>query len=144
MANMKMYCIPDRFRRSENLHIVFWLIKDISWAMLWKPIGLTMLAPTLVLAIMITIRTKKLKSEFFHNLAVVFWITANGYWMITEFFWPEHDSLRYYSAIPFVSGIICIAWYYLIELPKEKKTEKLVSVTIDIPETIVHLAQAKK
>ena len=144
MANMKMYCIPDRFRKFENLHIVFWLFKDISWAMLWKPIGVMMLAPTLILAILITIRTKKLRSEFFHNLAVVFWITANGYWMIAEFFWPDHDFLRYYSAIPFVIGICCIAYYYLVELPKEKKTEKLVSITIDVPETVLHLARTEK
>lgn len=141
MANLKMYCIPDRFRKSENLHIAFWLLKDISWAMLWKPIGVAMLAPTLILAIIITIRTRKLKSEFFHNLAVVFWITANGYWMIAEFFWSDHDYLRYYSAIPFVIGIICIAYYYLVELPREKKTEKLVSITIDVPETVVQLAK---
>jgi len=141
MANMKMYCIPDRFRKFENLHILFWLFKDISWAMLWKPIGVLMLAPTLILAIMITIRTKKLKSEFFHNLAVVFWITANGYWMISEFFWPDHDYLRYYSAIPFVIGIFCIAYYYLVELPREKKTEKLVSITIEVPEAVVQLAK---
>lgn len=141
MSKIKMYSIPDRFRKSENLHIVFWLFKDISWAMLWKPIGLAMLAPTLILAIIITIRTRKLKSEFFHNLAVVFWITANGYWMIAEFFWSDHDYLRYYSAIPFVTGIACIAWYYLVELRREKKTEKLVSITIEVPETVVQLAR---
>jgi len=142
MANLKMYCIPDRFRKSENLHIAFWLLKDISWAMLWRPIGVAMLAPTLVLAIIITIRTRKLKSEFFHNLAVVFWITANGYWMIAEFFWSDHEYLRYYTAIPFVTGIVCIAYYYLVELPKEKKGEKLVSITIDVPETVVQLASS--
>ena len=40
MSKLKMYTIPDRFRRTENMHIIFWLVKDISWAMLWKPIGL--------------------------------------------------------------------------------------------------------
>lgn len=141
-----MYCIPDRFRKFENLHILFWLFKDISWAMFWKPIGLLMLAPTLILAIMITVRTRKLKSEFFHNLAVVFWIAANGFWMITEFFWTveSEEYLRYYTAVPFSIGIVCIAWYYLVELPKEKKTEKLVSITIDLPETILHLARTEK
>ena len=28
------YAIPSRYRRLENLHIVFWLFKDISWCML--------------------------------------------------------------------------------------------------------------
>ena len=126
MSTAPLYSIPERFRKIENLHIVFWLFKDISWAMLWKPIGLIMLLPTLVLAILITRQTRHMKSEFFHNLAVVFWITANGYWMIVEFFWPKIDSLRYYASIPFSIGIAFIAIYYLVVLPKEKK--KLLAV----------------
>ena len=84
-----MYAIPERFRKIENLHIVFWLLKDVSWALFWRPIGLLMLVPTLSVAFLITWQTRKLKSELFHNLAIVFWICANGFWMITEFFWPE-------------------------------------------------------
>ncbi len=134
MTQPKMYAIPDRFRKTENLHIVFWLLKDISWAMLWRPLGLIMLLPTLTLAIRITIQTRHLKSELFHNLAVVFWIAANGYWMIVEFFWSDFDFLRYYAAIPFGIGIIFIAIYYLLILPKEKRTEKMVTVTVQVPE----------
>lgn len=121
MSTTALYSIPERFRKIENLHIVFWLIKDISWAMLWKPIGVIMLAPTLVLAIMITIQTRHLLSELFHNLAVVFWITANGYWMIVEFFWPKLDHLRYFASIPFTIGILFIAIYYLVVLPAQKR-----------------------
>lgn len=141
MSNLKMYAIPDRFRRTENLHIVFWLLKDISWAMLWRPIGLIMLLPTLTLAIRITFQTRKLKSELFHNLAVVFWIAANGYWMIVEFFWSELDYLRYYAAIPFSIGIIFIAVYYLVILPGEKKKEKMVTISVSVPEHAVELGQ---
>lgn len=134
MSHPKMYAIPDRFRKTENLHIVFWLLKDISWAMLWRPLGLIMLIPTLTLAIRITIQTRHLKSELFHNLAVVFWIAANGYWMIVEFFWSDFDFLRYYAAIPFGIGIIFIAIYYLIVLPKERKNEKMVTISVQVPE----------
>ena len=38
-AEEPLYQVPARFRFTENLHIVFWLIKDISWAMLWQPLG---------------------------------------------------------------------------------------------------------
>ena len=107
-----LYQIPARFRRIENLHIVFWLIKDLSWAMLWKPLGLVMIVPTIGAALLITWQTREIKSELLHNIAVVFWIMANGYWMIAEFY-SEDDSLRYYAAIPFTLGIIVIAYYYL-------------------------------
>ncbi len=143
MSKLKMYTIPDRFRRTENMHIIFWLVKDISWAMLWRPIGLAMFIPTLVIAILISWQTRKLLSEFYHNLAIVCWITANGFWMITEFFWPDLDYLRYYTAIPFGIGIIFIAAYYLIILPREKK-EKLVTISVEVSETTLQLAQKQQ
>lgn len=142
MSNVKMYSIPDRFRRIENMHIVFWLIKDISWAMLWKPIGLLMFIPTISVAMLITWQTRKLKSEWYHNMAILFWISANGYWMIVEFFWPSVDTLRYYAAIPFSIGILFIGVYYFIILPREKKNEKLVSITVEVSETALQLAKA--
>lgn len=123
--SLKMYTIPDRFRKIENLHIFFWLIKDLSWAMIWKPLGIFMLVPTLGVALLITWQTRHIRSELFHNLAVDFWICANGYWMIVEFLGYD-ETLRWYTAIPFSIGLIFILTYYLIILPREKKTEKLV------------------
>ncbi len=114
------YTIPARFRRIENLHIFFWLVKVISWAMLWKPIGMFMLIPTLTVAIIITWQTRKILSELFHNLAVVFWITANGYWMIIEFYGYD-EELRIYTSIPFTIGLVFIVTYYAFILPREKK-----------------------
>ncbi|WP_219928772.1 hypothetical protein [Flavobacterium album] len=35
----ELYQIPACYRKTENLHIVFWLIKDLCWVMLWKPLG---------------------------------------------------------------------------------------------------------
>ncbi len=123
-----VYQVPARFRFLENLHIVFWLIKDISWAMLWQPLGMVMIIPTIVLAIRITIQTRYIKSELYHNLAIVCWICANCTWMTFEFFWPEYDFLRYFTAIPFCCGIGFIAYYYFILLPaKLKQTTELAS-----------------
>src|SRR5690606_26989800 len=126
-----VYQVPARFRFSENLHIVFWLIKDISWAMLWKPLGVVMIVPTIVLAVKITVQTRYIKSELFHNLAVLCWISANCTWMIFEFFWPEYDFLRYYTAIPFSLGIGFIAYYYVVLLPASGK-RRVVVEKIDI------------
>ena len=120
-----MYNIPNRFRKIENLHIVFWLLKDLSWAMLWKPLGLLMIFPTIIAAVVITWQTRHIKSELLHNLAVVFWILANGYWMLTEFY-STNDSLRFYTIVPFSIGLIIIGYYYIVVKPKEKD-EQLVT-----------------
>jgi len=119
MSTEPTYNIPLRYRKMENLHIVFWLFKDISWCMIWRPLGIAMIFPTLIIAIVITVRTRKFMSEFCHNLAIVFWITANSYWMVSEFL--EFDTLpaignityKYLAVIPFLAGILLLGYYYL-------------------------------
>ena len=111
----ELYSIPARFRKIENLHIVFWLIKDLCWLMIWKPLGLIMIVPTLGAALLITWQTRLIKAELLHNIAVVLWICANSYWMLVEFY-AKNEELRYYAAIPFVLGIIIIAYYYIANL----------------------------
>ena len=135
-----MYTIPERFRKIENLHILFWLVKDLSWAMLWKPLGLMMLVPTLAVALIITWQTRHIKSELFHNLAIDFWITANGYWMIVEFLGKD-ETLRWLTAIPFSIGLFFILTYYLYILPKEKREERLVAVKMEVSEQVLKEAK---
>ncbi len=125
-AEEPLYQVPARFRFTENLHIVFWLIKDISWAMLWQPLGMVMIIPTVYLAVRITIQTRYLKSELFHNLAILCWICANCSWMTCEFFWPEYDFLRYYTAVPFGLGMLFIGYYYLVLRPAAWRRAKLI------------------
>ena len=124
--NNQTYSIPMRYRKMENFHIVFWLLKDISWCMLWKPLGIAMVFPTLIIAIIITIRNRQYISEVCHNLAIIFWITANSYWMMAEFF--EFDTIsiyrdityKYLAVIPFSIGILILTWYYLYWKPTNK------------------------
>jgi hypothetical protein len=112
------YCVPLKHRKIENLHIVFWLMKDISWCMLWRALGIFMIVPTLGVAIYITWRTRAMKSEFAHNLAVVFWITANAWWMLTEFFEFDETLLwqgisgRQFAMVPFLIGAAILIRYY--------------------------------
>ena len=141
MASNSMYSIPERFRRIENLHIVFWLIKDMSWAMLWRPLGIVMIFPTVIVAALITWQTRKLKSELYHNLAVLFWILANCYWMIVEFM-DAPDHYRYYAAVPFGIGFAFIAAYYLLVKPAEKKNQKTIMINIEVPENTIKVANA--
>ena len=122
----KVYSIPLRYRRMENMHIIFWLIKDISWCMVWRPLGIIMIFPTLIIAIVIAIRTRQYMSELCHNLAIVVWITANSYWMISEFLHFENKPLfgdytfKHLAIIPFVIGLLFLAFYYIWWRPWHK------------------------
>ena len=124
-ATEPQYVIPARYRKMENMHIVFWLLKDISWCMVWRPLGVAMTLPTLAIAIVIAYRTRHIKSELAHNVAIAFWISANAYWMISEFFHfdaiPLYGmfTLRHLSLIPFIIGMLFLLHYYLIQKPKE-------------------------
>ena len=133
MAEQQAYSIPLRYRKMENLHLVFWLLKDISWCMVWKPLGILMIFPTLIVAIVIAYRNRQHVSETAHNIAIVFWISANSYWMISEFFKFEAIHLfgiytyKNLAVIPFGIGIIILAWFYLWWAPRNKKLNLLNS-----------------
>lgn len=72
-------------------------------------------------------RNRKYISETAHNIAIVFWISANSYWMISEF--AGFDTKLFYhtytykhlAVIPFGIGIFILAWYYLWWAPRAKK-----------------------
>ena len=120
------YIIPLRYRKMENLHIVFWLFKDISWCLIWKPLGITMIIPTFVISLVIAWRTRQYVSELCHNVAISVWIAANSYWMISEFF--EFDAklvagditYKHLALIPFLTGVVVLAYYYIYWKPKHK------------------------
>jgi len=120
------YSIPARYRNMENLHIVFWLGKDIAWCMLWQPLAIAMVIPTIIISIVIAYRTRAVLSERAHNLAITFWITANALWMVSEFFafdtmpvWRNFTG-KHLALIPFSIGALLLANYYLIQKPREK------------------------
>jgi hypothetical protein len=128
------YIIPARYRRMENMHIVFWLVKDISWCMIWKELGIAMFIPTLSIAIIIAWRTRHIRAELAHNLAIAFWITANGYWMISEFFgfdemlvWREFTG-KQMALIPFFTGALILLYYYIVQRPKDMRTKQAVTM----------------
>ena len=129
-----LYTIPARFRKMENMHIVFWIFKDISWCMSWKYLGLAMIVPTLTVSILISWRTRDLKSELAHNLAVTFWIMANALWMISEFFgfdamhvWGRFDG-KHLALLPFSMGVMILAWYYLFQKSREERDTQMATL----------------
>jgi hypothetical protein len=129
MSTGPAYSIPLRYRKMENLHIVFWLFKDVSWCMVWKPVGIAMILPTLLISIIIAWRTRDLVSECTHNLAITFWITANAYWMISEFFSFDthivfgHFTFKHLAMIPFAMGVLLLAYYYAWYKPRHREVE---------------------
>lgn len=124
------YIIPARYRRMENMHIVFWLVKDISWCMFWKELGIAMFLPTLTIACIIAWRTRHIRAELAHNLAIAFWICANGYWMISEFFgfsetyvWG-HFTGKHGALVPFIIGSLILLYYYAVQRPQDLRTRQ--------------------
>ena len=109
-------------RKTENFHILLWLIKDLCWVSLSKTMGMIMIVPTIGLAFYITFLNRSERSELVHNLAVCFWILANSVWMIGEFY--LEDSLRPYAIALFVLGLAMMVRYYANEIIKLLSTRK--------------------
>jgi hypothetical protein len=111
--------LPLKLRRYENLHIIFWLLKDMAWSMGWRFMGVSMIIPTLLISIYMTRKFKENPSEWYHNIAVICWIVANSYWMISEFYGFEELIIFswvkwvHLALVPFLLGLIFIAYYYL-------------------------------
>ena len=78
-----------------------------------------MILPTILVAVYLTYRSKHLLSELLHNLAIVFWISANSVWMIGEFYF--NDSTRPIAQLFFVLGFIVIGYHYFISEPFWRK-----------------------
>jgi hypothetical protein len=120
------YNIPIKYRRMENLHIVFWIFKDIGWCMGFSLLGITMILPTIIISIIIAWRTRQIVSELCHNLAITVWISANSFWMCTEFFGVDHVEIgngftvKHLAMIPFLIGMLILAYYYIWYKPRHK------------------------
>lgn len=117
-----LYVIPAKYRKLENLHILFWLVKDICWCLILKPLGIAMIFPTLIIAIYIAWRTRHIMAELTHNIAITLWISANSMWMIAEFLEVD-EQVKPYCLIPFCLGLVVLFYYYLIYSPLQRKKE---------------------
>lgn len=111
-------------RHYENLHIPLWLLKDTCWMLQFKIAGITMIIPTILVAIIIAFKTwKEKEDELWINLAICFWIGANSYWMICEF--THHEEIKNYAGIAFLMGMICVAYFYYKRIFINKKDSEL-------------------
>lgn len=106
-------------RVTENFHILFWLIKDTCWVMEIKLLGVSMILPTIVIAIYIAVKSFK-TPEFYVNLAVLFWIMANSFWMCAEFY--DFLQFKYITALPFSLGFASFFYYLILLFRKDTNT----------------------
>lgn len=100
-----------RLRKIENLHIAFWLVKDLCWVADIKWLGILMIAPTFLISCWFTWKLRADMEELAHNFAVTCWITANSIWMLGEFFW--NDTTRPWAIFFFSVGLFALLLFYL-------------------------------
>jgi len=79
-----------------------------------------MIVPTVSVAIYLLYRSRKSRTDLYHNAAVCMWITANSIWMIGEFF---NKDLRPTAVVFFILGIAILAVYYLFYFVGDRKGE---------------------
>ena len=102
-----------KIQKLENVHIIFWLLKDMCWMSELKVLGAIMIIPTLTLCVLIAVKTLN-TNQLYINLAVLCWISANSFWMLMEFF--NHSIYKNYAAIPFSFGFLFVVIFYLKNL----------------------------
>lgn len=76
----------------------------------WRWLGVTMIVPTILMALYIMKQTWGY-AEFYINLAIVFWISANSFWMCSEFF--GFVQYKNFAGIPFALGFVAVTVFYL-------------------------------
>ena len=99
----------SKLKSYEYVHIPLWLVKDTCWMLEWKTLGTIMIVPTVMVAAYLAGKTKGI-TDFYVNLAVLFWISANAWWMCCEFFGML--PMKNLAGIPFVLGMLSMLWYY--------------------------------
>jgi hypothetical protein len=117
-----VYTAPTK-RWIENGHIFLWLLKDTCWALVWKPGGIFMIFPTLSVAFYILWKSRHIRAEFFHNMAICLWIMANSVWMVTEFLNVDKEYKKY-AVFIFFTGIALLLFYYIFYFKKDKQLEE--------------------
>jgi hypothetical protein len=120
--------VSPNFRWLENGHILLWLIKDTCWASGFRPGGMLMILPTLAMAVFFLWKTRQVRAELFHNIAICLWIMANSVWMTGEFYKLDEQTKPVTVGL-FVTGLILLLVYYGFFFAKDRKKEKEYTLT---------------
>jgi cation transport ATPase len=112
--------VAIKLRVWENMHIVFWLVKDMCWVSDFHTLGVAMIFPTITVALWMVYQSWRNRTELIHNVAVLCWIAANSIWMIGEFFFQ--NSTKFLAQCFFGVGILVLALHYVPRLSVIIKT----------------------
>jgi hypothetical protein len=119
---------PLSIIKIDNLHVLLWLIKDISWCLDWKKTGVAMIVPAVIVAVYLLIKSGNNQEKIVHNSSIVFWISANSIWMSSEFYDFEESIFnlsfggRHIAAVLFIIGISIVVVYYAYQLFFRRKS----------------------
>lgn len=103
-----------RIKEIENAHVFLWLLKDMSWCSLWRPLGMIVSIPTVLMAAYIWWITRKQPGDGVHNFAVLLWLCANVTWMTGEFYYA--DTTRPIAQVFFKTGMLVLVIHYLVKV----------------------------
>jgi len=88
----------------EHFHSLLWLLKDMCWLLLWPIVGPIILVPTVGLAVFISWKSFSDRFQFFQNLSIMFWLSANATWLVGELFY--NDTTRPYALVFVILGLV--------------------------------------
>lgn len=103
-------------RGIENLHIYFWIFKDLFWSLGYVYPGSTFGCLALLLNVMLFIdEIKKRNSEEIYFLIPMFlWLFGNFWWMMNEFTYIDHKSdRREQGGWIILSGVVLCEIYFI-------------------------------
>lgn len=82
----------------EQLHVLFWILKDMLWCIELKPLAIGLGIITILYSIFVIYLKPRLL-----NFAILCWILANFFWMCSDFY---SVNTSYFYIPLFLLGVI--------------------------------------
>ncbi len=100
LSDLEYYQSGRELKKKENIHVVLWLVKDFAWLMHFKVLGLVMAIPTVVLAIVLTVKSLMVLFDtyykwLFFQLKYVFKVGISGSEIIPELQIDKEELARF-------------------------------------------------
>lgn len=132
----------------DNLHIYFWITKDLCWVQSWLLPGLIIGALACLYALFLIFRAaywRRNIGEFWIKMSEFLWLFANYWWMIGELhddhygYFDDHeksivDRHTKEAGVVFICTLVWISLYYVVLKPMrflEESPEKSVNAASD-------------
>ena len=110
----------------ENVHIYFWLLKDLAWVQSWYLPGILIGGLACCWSIFLVWRSISHRNlnEFWSRFADFLWLFANYWWMIGEthdYEYPnepsQYETKTREATVIMITALVWIASYYFILKP---------------------------